>query len=99
MEREPQSFRLTKHAAQRLQQRGIKVSTLELLYAYGRRVYGHNGAARLIFDHAARRQIEVALGKAAAQIKFSAYAVVEAARGSRVITVGHRRSGRFREFC
>jgi hypothetical protein len=98
MKRDTLHYRLTRHAAQRLQQRGIKASTLDLLYAYGRRVYGHNGAARLIFDNAARRQIEAALGKAAAQLNFSAYAVVEAARCTKIITVGHRKS-RFREFC
>ena len=97
MERKTPRLSLTKHAAQRLQQRGIKASTLSLLHEFGRCVYVHNGAVRIIFDHAARRQVEAVLGKAAAQVKFSAYAVVEATRGSRVITVGHR-NGRCREY-
>ena len=88
---------LTKHAAHRLQQRGIKPLSLELLNEFGRRVYCHNGAAQLIFDHAARRQVAAALGKGAAQLKFSIFAVVDAA-GDRVITVGHR-TGRCRNYA
>lgn len=81
---------LSKHAAQRLQQRGIRLEAIELLNEFGRRLYTHDGAAKIIFDHAARRRISAAFGKAAAQLKFSVYAVVDAS-GDRVITVGHRR--------
>lgn len=99
MQRDEDHFQLTRHATRRLQQRGIKVDTLNLLRAYGRRVYDHRGAARLIFDKAARGRIESALGKAAAQLKFSAYAVVDAACSDTIITVGHRRNGRVREYA
>ena len=88
---------LSKHARQRLQQRGIQVGTLALLHEFGRRVYDHRGAARLVFDQAARGRIEATLGKAAAQFKFSAYAVVDATQQTRVITVGHR-TARCREW-
>ncbi len=90
MEHKTHPLSLTKLAAQRLQQRGIKATTLSMLHKFGRRVYTHKGAVRLIFEHAARRQVEATLGKAAAQMKFSAYALVDATRGVRVITVGHR---------
>lgn len=77
-------------AIRRCQQRGIPSETLALLQEFGRRVYDHRGAVRLIFDRAARRRVEATFGKSAAQVKFSVYAVVDAARRSRVITVGHR---------
>jgi hypothetical protein len=92
-------FRLTRHASQRMQQRGIKAETLDLLQQYGRRVYDHRGAARLIFDKQARQRIESVLGKAAAQVRYTAYAVVDAARGNTLITVAHRRNSRVREFA
>ena len=91
--------RLTRHASQRMRQRGIKADTLDLLLKYGRRVYDHRGAARLIFDKQARQRIESALGKAAAQVRYTAYAVVDAARGNTLITVAHRRNSRVREFA
>ena len=81
---------LTKHARQRLQQRGIKASTLSLLHEYGRRVYTHTGAVKLIWDHASRRQIQAAMGRAAAQFKWTAYVVVDAVRCDTAISVGHR---------
>lgn len=98
MEHKSLPLSLTRHATQRLQQRGIKAETLALLHEFGRRVYAHNGAAHLIFDHSARRRVAAALGKAAARVNFSMYAVVDAANSARVITVGHR-TGRCREYA
>jgi hypothetical protein len=89
---------LTPHAAQRLKQRGIDRETLKLLRAFVRRVYDHRGGCRLVFDRRARARVRALLGKAAAQLKFSAYAVIDAARGDQVITVGHR-THRTREYA
>lgn len=90
--------KLTPHAAQRLQQRGIDRETLDLLHAFGRRVYDHRGGCRLVFDRRSRERVRALLGKAAAQLRFSAYAVIDAARGDEVITVGHR-TQRTREYA
>ena len=56
---------LTFHAAQRLQQRGIDRRTLELLQAFGRRVYDHRGGCRLVFDRRARERVRALLGRRA----------------------------------
>ena len=89
----PQStLSLTRHAAARLQQQGIKISTLDLLERFGRRVYSHDGAIFLVFDRDARRRIQSAFGKAAPQLRLNAYAVVDATRCDTVITVGHQTS-------
>ena len=98
MKRNLNPLLITQHASQRLQQRGIKVSTLSLLHEFGRRVYNHKGAFLVSFDHAARRQVEAALGKAAQRVNFGAYAVIDALHGTRVITVGHRLQ-RIREYA
>ncbi len=80
----------THHAVHRQQQRGIATQTLELLQQYGRRVYDHHGACKLIFDKRAQNQVKAALGKAAAQIRFGVYAVIDAsASATVVITTGH----------
>ncbi len=81
---------LTRHAAQRMQQRGIKASLLDLLFEHGRETYAHNGALYLSFNQAARRKVQRLLGKAAAQLNLSTYAVLATATPN-VITVGHRR--------
>lgn len=78
----------TRHAAQRQQQRGISMSTLDLLCQYGRRIYDHRGGYRLIFDKRSQTRIRAVLGKAAAQVKFSVYAVVDT-NAPTVITLGH----------
>lgn len=98
MKHQSSSILITKNAAQRFQQCGIQMDTLTLLHRFGRRVYSHNGACSLIFDHQARRKIEGALGKAASKINFGAYVVVDATDRNAVITAGHRTS-RIREYA
>lgn len=81
--------RLSTHASIRARQRGISDRTVELLLQYGTPVYDHRGGCLMVFDKAARARVLGALGKAAAQMKFSAYAVLDASRRT-VITLGHR---------
>ena len=78
----------TRHAAQRQQQRGIPELTLNLLRLYGHRVYDHRGGCHLIFNKKAKARVNVALGKAAAQINFRSYAVIDANLPT-LITMGH----------
>lgn len=79
----------THHAKVRARQRGVPTRTIDLLMRYGRRTYSHDGACIVTFDRAARDRIERECGHAAAQLKLSAYAVLDATRQV-VITLGHR---------
>jgi hypothetical protein len=96
MKRQTSDSSLTDCAARQLQQSGIPLDTLVLLQQFGRRVYSHNGACALIFDQRSRRQIKARLGKAAAQLKLTAFAVVDAKSANSVISAGHR-TARIRE--
>lgn len=89
---------MSRHASERAQQRGIALNTLDLLRTYGRRVYDHQGAYRLVFDRKAREKVIKAFGKAAAQLNFNAYAVVASDSANLVVTAGHR-TRRVREYC
>ena len=88
----------SRHAIERMQQRGIPPTTLELLSHFGRRVYDHRGACRLVFDRKARERVMREYGKALAQFNFNTYAVVTCDGPSLVITAGHR-TRRVREYC
>lgn len=48
---------LSRHAAVRMQQRGIPQAALECLLAYGRLQHDHHGGAIVFLDKAARRRL------------------------------------------
>lgn len=82
---------LTQHAVARMQQRGIKVQTVEMLFHCGAKEHDHRGATILYFDKQARQRLCHQYG--AAQFKkiegqLDTYAVI--AENGTVVTVGHR---------
>ncbi len=80
---------ISRHAAARMQQRGIPSARIEQLLAYGREVHEGHGGVIVYFDRAARRRAEragVARGHELDRL-WGMYAVVT---GGMVATVGHR---------
>lgn len=82
---------LTQHAVTRMQQRGIKRNTVELLFHCGAEEYDHRGGTILYFDKQARQRLYRQYG--AKQIKtiegqLDTYAVI--AKDGSIMTVGHR---------
>ena len=80
---------LTRHAQARMQQRAIRVHTLERLLEFGREAFDHHGGVVLYFDKAARRRlIRATPGAKDLERLAGCYAVLSP--GGAVITVGHR---------
>lgn len=82
---------LTEHASRRMQQRGIKPETIEILSLCGTREHDHHGATILYFDKPARQRLRHQYGSAEykrIEGQLDAYAVV--AEDGSVVTVGHR---------
>ncbi len=82
---------LTQHAAARMQQRGIKAQTVEMLFQCGAKEYDHCGATIYYFDKPARQRLCRQYG--AERFKkidgqLDTYAVI--AENGAVVTVGHR---------
>jgi hypothetical protein len=82
---------LTQHAVTRMQQRGIKFQTVEMLLQCGAKEHDHRGATVLYFDKQARQRLYDQYG--AEQLKkidrqLDTYAVI--AGSGAVVTVGHR---------
>jgi hypothetical protein len=82
---------LTRHAENRMQQRGITRQALDCVLAYGRESYDNHGCQVIWFDKQARRRIcEEEGGEVARKLEkcLNTYAVIDL-EGT-VITVGHR---------
>lgn len=82
---------LTQHASSRMQQRGIKPDTVDVLLACGAREYDHCGAALVYFDKQARKRVLSRYGFSQYRLfegQLNAYAVLS--EGGTVVTVGHR---------
>ena len=85
------SIQLTKHAAVRIQQRGIPPLIMEWLNCYGTSRHDHRGAEILYFDKQSRKALAKAVGEEVVSRLgglLDTYAVV-AVDGS-VVTAGHR---------
>ncbi len=83
---------LTDHAGKRLQQRGIRPKTVDVLLAYGTVEFDHCGACIYYLDKRGRRRLESDWGHDGARQAESLdgiYAVVST-EGT-VVTVGHLR--------
>ena len=80
---------LSRHAAARMQQRGIPSAHIEQLLAFGREMHDRHGGVIVFFDRAARRRAERAGAASGHELDrlFGMYAVVTAGV---VATVGHR---------
>jgi hypothetical protein len=82
---------LTYHAEARMQQRGIALSTLDSLLAYGSEAHDHRGATIVYFDRKARTRLLKVSGRLAYRAmekQLDVYAVVAA--DGEVVTVGRR---------
>jgi len=82
---------LTQHALTRMQQRGIKLHTVEMLFQCGAKEHDHRGGTILYFDKQARQRLRRQHG--AEQVKkidghLDTYAVI--AKDGSIMTVGHR---------
>ena len=88
----------TKHAAVRMQQRGIPPLILEWLLEYGATTYdGHGGRIRY-FDKQAKQRIRHSKGEIVLRRLhelFDSYAVVS--NDGAVVTVGHRYKRAYRQ--
>jgi hypothetical protein len=81
----------TKHAQNRMQQRGIMNPIIDLLYSYGREIRRSKAGDLIYFDKRAREQLRKDLPRheyVRIQPKLKAY-VVEGEDGS-IVTVGYR---------
>lgn len=82
---------LTQHASGRMQQRGIRQDTVEILLACGAREFDLRGATVIYFDKLARKRLLTRYGSTqyrALEGQLNAYAVLS--EGGDVITIGHR---------
>ncbi len=85
------SLQITDHARTRLQQRGVSLTVLDCLFAYGKMAHDHHGAEILFFDHCAKKQVRRNYGEREfkhLESKLDAYAVIGS--DGAVVTVGHR---------
>lgn len=86
------NIQLSRHAAVRMQQRGISDSVINLLLQFGSRRYDHQGAQIVFFDHRAKRRCCNVQGKdGLRQIeRYSDVYLVSAVDDGELITIGHR---------
>jgi hypothetical protein len=82
---------LTHHAVTRMQQRGIKPYTVEMLFLCGAKAHDHRGGAILYFDKRARQRLRTQYSVEKfrrIEPQLDAYAVI--AESGAVVTVGYR---------
>jgi len=82
---------LTQHAITRMQQRGIKPCTVEILFRFGAKEHDHRGGAILYFDKRARQRLreQYSVEKIRnIERQLDTYAVI--AESGAIVTVGHR---------
>ena len=82
---------ITQHAAIRMQQRGIKVKTLNCLFEFGSKMHDRRGCIIVFFDKQSRKRLKVTNSSIQPRLiesQMDAYAVVSV-RGE-ILTVGHR---------
>ena len=85
------SFRLTSHAAVRLQQRGIPACFVDLLVQHGKTSHDGHGAVLMSVNKDTRRRLQAVLSRtqyAQAERYFDVYAVVSG--DNSLITAAHR---------
>jgi len=85
-------MKLTRHSAQRMQQRGIPPLMIEMLQRFGKRSYDHHGGVIRFLDRSSRRLVERHLGSQAYRRlhEFQDAYLVEAVDSGVIITCGHR---------
>lgn len=91
-----QDIRLTRHAAVRIQQRGIPAWYLDLLVEHGKTTHDGHGALLKSISKATRQRLRTVLTKeqyVKAERWFGVYAVV--GDGNAIVTAAHRTHRRF----
>jgi len=83
-------MQLTKHAANRIQQRAIPQLVVDLLLQFGATESAGDGATKFFFDHRSRKKLLAYAGPIGAKLNdhLDVYAVVSSSNN--VITVAHR---------
>jgi hypothetical protein len=89
MVREAVQSGVSRHAAARMQQRGIPPSMIERVLRHGCEQYDHHGAAIVYFDKAARTRLRRS-GQARQSELDRLAGVYVVVRDGVVVTVGHR---------
>lgn len=85
------NIQLSRHAAVRMQQRGISEFVVNLLLQFGSRRYDHQGAQVIFFDHRAKRRCCGVQGKdVLRQIEQHPDVYLVSALDGELITIGHR---------
>lgn len=82
---------LTKHAQERIQQRGIDKQVVDYLIEVGSKHHASGGALRYTFDHKACRRLKNMISEkeyARVEKKLKMFAIVNA-EGSGIITLGY----------
>ena len=85
-------MQLSRHAEQRMQQRGIPRQAVDVVLAYGRVSHDHRGGCVVWLDKRARARLRREAGQRILrrlEKHLNAYAVTDPADG-KVLTVGHR---------
>ena len=87
-----EDLRLSKHAQERCQQRGISPKVLETLYTYGKRTWSRGGAWSYSINRNRLDKVRIALGELEfrrIREKLDCYMIVAPDAGT-IVTVGHR---------
>lgn len=83
-------MKVTQHAQVRTQQRGIPPLMMDLLEQFGAQEKAGDGAVKLFFDKAARRQLKAYSGPLARSLEEYLDVYVVVSSDDTVVTVGHR---------
>ena len=86
---------ITKHARQRMQQRGIPFEALDVILDFGREIHDHRGCTVVSIDKPARKRIARELGRdryRKLEKWLGTYVVVGA--DDAIVTVAHRHGRR-----
>ena len=81
---------LSRHAFERLQQRGVAPFVVDLLLEFGDLEYDHRGGEIRYFGKRARRRVERHLGRTVAKRIDDIWDSYVVSADGRVITAGHR---------
>jgi hypothetical protein len=82
--------KVTKHAAKRLQQRGISERQLSVILTFGVKQHDGDGAVRYLMTQSAVKRVCSVLGRTPQIDRLEGMYAVVSASDEAVITVGHR---------
>ncbi len=85
-----QSLFLTKHAADRMQQRGIPEFVIELVLAFGTCEYDSKGGEKYFFDKRSKRRLKSYLGRAIYRALEDYLDIYVVSSDGKIVTCAHR---------